>query len=230
MDVVAFLDDDAVPAPDWLSALVAEFGDPEVAAVTGRIFELDAEALDGGWPPDPSRTRAIFGGADRLVLDQATSDWFERANFGGIGQGANLAVRRNALLRWRGFDERLGAGTTIGSMEEHHAFFSLIDRGFRVVYTPAAAVWHPYPESERELRTRHLRQIAGTTSHLALLLAEEPRYRRRATTYALQALARRSRPWRSAPPAPPVTPWEVARAQLSGVGLYVRTRLASRRA
>ena len=37
-DVVAYLDDDAVPDPGWLAGLLPEFGDPRVAAVTGPIL------------------------------------------------------------------------------------------------------------------------------------------------------------------------------------------------
>ena len=227
MDVVAFLDDDAVPVSGWLSHLLVEFGDPSVAAVTGRILELNSAAMDGRRPRGADRARVIFGGSHRLVLDGGAADWFERANFGGVGQGANLAVRRSVFEDWAGFDTRLGAGTKIGSMEEHHAFFSLIALGFRIVYTPGAAVWHPYPATETELRARHLRQMAGTTSHLALLLAEEPRYRRRAARYALEALAGTARPWRSAPPAPDVRRWQTTLAQLSGIALYLRTRIES---
>src|SRR5436190_598073 len=68
LEVAAFLDDDAVPEPQWLAELLAEFADPDVAAVTGRILELEAGALDAGRTRDEQRARAIFGGAERLVL------------------------------------------------------------------------------------------------------------------------------------------------------------------
>ena len=35
-DIVAFLDDDSIPEPEWLSRLVREFKNPSVMAVTGR--------------------------------------------------------------------------------------------------------------------------------------------------------------------------------------------------
>jgi len=41
-EIIAFLDDDAVPDPNWLQNLAAEFKDPQVAAVAGRIKELRA--------------------------------------------------------------------------------------------------------------------------------------------------------------------------------------------
>src|SRR5947207_1645838 len=35
-EIVAFIDDDAVPEPDWLTKLISEFEDPRVMVVTGR--------------------------------------------------------------------------------------------------------------------------------------------------------------------------------------------------
>ena len=220
-DVVAYLDDDAVPEPNWLSALLSEFRDPRVAAVTGRILELgELDAVR------QSSRGVIFGGPTRVVFDRGTVDWFERANFGGVGQGANLAIRRSTLTSWAGFDERLGAGTKMVGAEEHHAIFSLIDRGWRVVYTPAASVHHPYPSSEAEARRLRLRQLQSTSAYLALLLTEEKRFRWRTATYGLRVVAGRPVPWRTEPRGPKLGAWEIARARVTGVTLYLHTRLA----
>ena len=223
-EVVAYLDDDAVPEQEWLSALLVEFSDPLVAAVTGRILGLEPQ------PPEAGE-RVIFGGPARLMVDRHTTDWFERANFGGLGQGANIAIRRSAFETWPGFDERRGQGTRMAGMEEHHAFFSLIDRGFRVLYTPAARVRHPYPQTEEELRTRHLRQLTAASFHLSLLLAEERRYRPRAARYALEAMGGKPRPWREGmgPPTPSIRGWQGALARFRGVVLYLASRLESGR-
>src|SRR6266542_3187565 len=71
-EIVAYIDDDAIPEPGWLSGLVAEFEDPSVMAVTGRIrpTALDTEAqqlfeLLGG-----------FGSHEvRRVVDKTTPAW-----------------------------------------------------------------------------------------------------------------------------------------------------------
>jgi cellulose synthase/poly-beta-1,6-N-acetylglucosamine synthase-like glycosyltransferase len=74
-EIVAFLDDDALPEPEWLSGLLREFEDPLVMAVTGRILPLSVETkagpvrVDGrlrfrrpgtlgGGPPNPCLVRA----------------------------------------------------------------------------------------------------------------------------------------------------------------------------
>jgi cellulose synthase/poly-beta-1,6-N-acetylglucosamine synthase-like glycosyltransferase len=228
-DVVAYLDDDAVPESGWLSALLVEFRDPRVAAVTGRIvgiadFDGRPRALR-----DQGRERVIFGGPEKLTFDRSTADWFERASFGGVGQGANLAIRRSVFASWPGFDERLGAGRPIVGAEEHHAFFSLIDRGYQVVYTPCASVLHPYPATVAGRRDLQRIQLATTSAHLALLLAEHSRYRRHAMMYALQALAGRRRPWRPEPHDGQLGTWRTAWAGVTGLGLYLRTRFATPR-
>ena len=229
-DVVAFVDDDAVPEDDWLSALLPEFLDPLVGAVTGRIFAANSEASvavqkAGG---------VVFGGSTRVVFDRASPDWFERANFGGVGEGCNMAIRRTVLHTWPGFDERLGRGTRFGALglEEHYAFFGLIDRGFRIVYTPLAHVRHRFPETHGELRDLRLNQIAAASFQCALLLAEEPRYRRRAARYALEAFGGTPRPWREDTDVhlPSITRWQSAVARIRGAALYAASRLDSRRA
>jgi cellulose synthase/poly-beta-1,6-N-acetylglucosamine synthase-like glycosyltransferase len=225
-EIVAFLDDDAVPERNWLAALLPEFLDPLVGAVAGRIL-----ASKPGPVSDRSAANAVtFGGSQRLVFDRGLRDWVERANFGGVGEGPNLAIRRSVFGTWPGFDERLGRGTRFGviGMEEHYAFFSLIDQGHRVVYTPAAQVRHRFPQTEAELRARHLRQLTAASFHLTLLLVEEPRYRRRAARYALEALRATSRTWRREMgiPVSAIPSWERVPAQFAGVALYMFFRLS----
>jgi GT2 family glycosyltransferase len=38
--IVAFIDDDAIPRADWLERLVAPFGDPSVAAAGGPVYDI----------------------------------------------------------------------------------------------------------------------------------------------------------------------------------------------
>lgn len=220
-DLVAYLDDDALPEPDWLSSLAREFADPNVMAVTGRV-----EALSATTETDRLFAQiagAEFGGAERLAFDPETSDWFERANFGGIGLGMNMAFRRQAFDVWPGFDERLGRGAALGAAEEHHAFFSLIDRGYRVVYTPHALVRHPAPRSDEELRARHLHSLTSSAGTMTLLFFEAPRHRGRVVKYVLEAARGAPRPWRSqaAGAGRKIVPrWRLLLAGFSGIVLY----------
>jgi cellulose synthase/poly-beta-1,6-N-acetylglucosamine synthase-like glycosyltransferase len=227
-EVIAYLDDDAVPERDWLTALLPEFLDPLVGAVAGRILAASTQAT----PAVRIAGGVLFGGSERLVLDRASPDWFERANFGGVGEGCNMAIRRTVLRAWPGFDERLGRGTRFGAfgLEEHYAFFCLIDRGYRVVYTPLARVRHRFPETHDELRALRLSQLAAASFQCALLLAEEPRYRRRAARYALEAVRGRQRSWRGETDVrlPSTTAWQSASARIRGAAFYLASRLDPR--
>ncbi len=224
-EIVAYLDDDSVPEPDWLATLVKEFQDPLVIAATGRVLpftmETEAEHLWAqiGVSPD---------GHGRRALDQQTPLWFEIANFGGIGDGGNMAFRRSVFNTWRGFDERLGRGALLDACEEHHAFFELLHCGYRIVYTSNAIVRHPYPRTLEELRERHLKALAASTGYFTLLLVEEPRYRRAVLKYLTEALRASPRSWRgpTTTPRPRCVPqWRALFAYLSGPLRYAQTRL-----
>jgi cellulose synthase/poly-beta-1,6-N-acetylglucosamine synthase-like glycosyltransferase len=228
-EVIAFLDDDAIPEPEWLSALAAEFQEPLVMAVTGRTLPLSIET-------DAERLFARLGGfesggEERLAVDRQSPFWFERANFGGIGNGGNMAFRRRAFDLWPGFEERLGRGAIVFAGEEDHAFFTLIDRGYRVVYTPHAVARHPVPRTMPELRAFLLRNLSAATAYMTFLFVEEPRYRWAVIRYVAEALRGKRRAWR--PPLPGTQPyprviprWRALLAYLSGPALYVRSCLA----
>jgi len=190
-DIVAFLDDDTTVDPGWLHAIVTEFSDRSVMAVAGQV-------LPGAGSPDAWN----FQRSDRRVVANTDEDWFEVTNFGGVGNGANIAVRRTAFGVWPGFDERLGAGRLLASSEEHNAFFKLVRLGFRVVSTPHALVFHDASASSRSSRKRSLQATYGA-AYLLLLVIEERGYRWRALRYGLEALVRKRRSWRPATEPPP---------------------------
>ncbi len=225
-EIVAYLDDDALAEPRWLSELALEFADERVMAAAGRICptELVTEAeqlfeLSGGF----TRNREA-----RRVVDWETPGWFALASFGGIGTGGNMAFRREAFERWPGFDERLGCGSSIPGGEEHQAFFSLIARGYRVIYTPNAIVRHPYPRTMSELRARHLRTVAASAAHLTRFLVEEPSHRGAALAFLASWLAGTTASEEAGSSRPRLALWwQVLGALFSGPLLYARSGRAS---
>lgn len=126
-EVVAFTDDDCVPATDWLDRLSAPFTDPAVAFVTGRV------GIDGG----PS------AGGRSSVLERETPAAFVGARDpAGIGHGANMAFRRDTLLSLGLFDERLGAGSALRSGEDADMLYRCLEGGWTGHYAPDALVTH----------------------------------------------------------------------------------------
>lgn len=227
-DIVAYLDDDAVADPQWLAGLAAEFTDPRVMAVAGRVVPLKPAGEQG-------RMYGSMAGVDRgerrRTFDLSTPSWFEFANFGGIGIGANMAVRKSAFEVWPGFNPRLGRGTQIQACEENHAFFELIAAGYRVVYAPAAVVAHHAPQNFGELRGEHLRMLREAGAYLAFMLIERSDYRSATLRFILSGVGRRlnrkAAPTHSA--GPRIAPrWREVCAGLSG-GLRYATACFSAR-
>lgn len=130
-DIVAFLDDDVTPASDWLNLLVAPFRDDRVGASAGQVVTPDS------FPADRYRRQ------DCRIISNHDAHWFEMAAFGGIGFGANMALRRSACSPGNFFDERLGRGAPLEIGDESYAFASTLARGFTVAYVPSAIVHHP---------------------------------------------------------------------------------------
>ena len=223
-EIVAYLDDDAVPQPGWLEALGREFRDQRVIAVTGRVIPLEESDSSAG-------TGVVLGTCQRqtrVVLDRDNPHWFEWANFGGVGIGANMAMRRSAFATWPGFDTRLGRGAAISGGEENYAFFALVERGYRLVYTPDAIVRHRTAKTSEESYTAHLRSLAIISAYVIFLFAEHPQYRARLLRYVLGGVRGSTRAWRErhAATEPAAAPrWRQAIAWMSGPWLYARSRL-----
>jgi len=225
-EILAFLDDDSIPEQDWLANLAREFIDPSVMAVTGRAdalsVETEAERLCAVVTASRSK------GHGRYVVDRRTPNWFQVVNFGGVGDGMNMAFRRKAFEVWPGFDERLGRGALIDGGEEHYAFFSLLEAGYRVVYTPHAVVRHPYPRNLQELHRRNFQDFASAAGYITLMLVEQPHHRRALVRYVFEGLRSTPRLWRNSAGqsrAVIVSGRRKLLAWLSGPLLYVRTRL-----
>jgi glycosyltransferase involved in cell wall biosynthesis/GT2 family glycosyltransferase len=136
-DVVAFLDDDAVAAPDWLERLTAAYANPDVLGAGGAVRPA-WESTRPPWFP-------------------AEFDWVVGCTHSGMPAereavrnlvGANMSFRRGALAEVGGFRHELGrVGTIPAGCEETDLCIRIGKRwpGGRVVYDPAAAVDHFVP-------------------------------------------------------------------------------------
>jgi cellulose synthase/poly-beta-1,6-N-acetylglucosamine synthase-like glycosyltransferase len=175
-EIVAFIDDDVIPEPDWLANLVAPFSDPETGATTGRVITPDSRAGEESCKP--------------RSIDNRHPHWVEIAAFGGLGFGANMAFRRHALPSGRFFDERLGRGAPFEIAEESYAFVWLLSRGHRVEYVPSAAVHHP-PLSRNAIE----REARNSFSYWLLLLSEFPQQRSNLIRFLFRRLRGKPLDW-----------------------------------
>jgi glycosyltransferase involved in cell wall biosynthesis len=220
-ELIAFIDDDAVAHPGWLGRLVDEFTDASIAVVAGRILPFGgdeaADPLARAWSGEQRR--------QHLVVDRSTPDWFAMANFGGIGDGGNMAFRRDVHDTAPLFVVSLGRGAPIDTHEEHFAFYSLIERGYRIAYTPDATVFHPSPSGIDALRARRLNDLTTSAAYMTFLLFEATGHRLAVVKYVLDFVRGAPRSWRPSrsPLGGALVPrWRVALALLRGPVLYGR--------
>ncbi len=145
-EVVAFIDDDAVPDPAWLRALLLNFDDPLVLCVTGLTMTLELETEAQEW----SERYSPFGrGFQRRVFE---SGQINPLAVGRVGAGVNMALRRSAVEQVGFFDEALDAGTPARSGGDNEMFTRILLAGYRIVYEPAALNWHRHRRTWEELR------------------------------------------------------------------------------
>jgi glycosyltransferase involved in cell wall biosynthesis len=141
-DVIAFLDDDAAPHPDWAGKIVAPF---EADAGVGCVGGACLAEFDGVARPRWLSDRLLqFAGITRFGPDarepRSSAEW---------PFGANIAFRAAALDTVEGpFSEQLGRdGTTLLSGEESALVHGLLVAGWKVWLEPGAAVGHTvHPE------------------------------------------------------------------------------------
>jgi glycosyltransferase involved in cell wall biosynthesis len=189
-DIVVYLDDDMIPRRDWLTGLVNQFADSKVVAVTGPMLPLELLACSDTDLQSPLRLATLGGNV--IGVDRKSEHWFERANFGGIGDG-NFAARRLELKAIKGFDVRLGRGAIIDSGEEHYAFFKLLDLGHKIIYEPRAVVFHPrFIATNQALQ----RNFSDYVAYVAFLCAHHPTRSLRLAKYSVEALFGVKRNWR----------------------------------
>ncbi|QZT62303.1 glycosyltransferase [Mycolicibacterium austroafricanum] len=175
-DVVAFLDDDAVAAYNWIATLVAPYSDSSVLGVGGRVL--------ANW----------HGGRPNWFPSEF--DWVVGCSYVGLPTerapirnfiGANMSLRRSVLVESGGFDTTLGrVGTHPVGCEETELCIRVQRQhpGGTHLYEPTAEVLHSVPKTRGTWSYYRSRCFAeglskARVSHLATpahALATERRY------------------------------------------------------
>lgn len=135
-DLVAFIDDDAVPDPSWLDDVAAPFDDPEVAATGGPVLNHTGAAL-----------QALFscvtrGGLSEIVVSGPNpSDMLSAPDSWMVPYptGTNSCFRRSALVAIGGFDEEFEY-----YLDESDVCVRLVDRGWRIQLLERGLVHHGF--------------------------------------------------------------------------------------
>lgn len=154
-EIVAYLDDDARPDPDWLTHLAAAFTSTAHAGIGGPNVT----------PHEDGRVAACVANAPGGPIHVMVTD-LEAEHI----PGCNMAFRREALLGIGGFDPRFRAAG-----DDVDVCWRLQDAGHTLGFAPAAMVWHHRRGSVRA----YWRQQVGYGKAEALLESKWPeRYNR----------------------------------------------------
>lgn len=132
---IAFIDDDAIPEPEWLTNILKKFDREDVAAVGGPVY--DNHGIDF------QKKRFII---NRFVNDYSKSklpihSFPHSFEFYGV-IGCNSIFRKDYVLKVGGFNEQYDY-----FLDETELCSRLIDYGYRIEYSENAFVHHKYSTS-----------------------------------------------------------------------------------
>ncbi len=159
--VLAFLDDDCEPRPEWLAQLVQGFEQDGVGVVGGPAYSHFPEEVE----QDPER-RFL---AHKFLGDFTLGETRRELHGWESPLGCNMAVLAEAAQKAGGFSATLGPkGNVKGAYEESDFAWRVRRAGYRLWWEPQAAVDH-YPDAARLTRAgiRGLAFITGEHSYLA---------------------------------------------------------------
>lgn len=138
-EIIAFIDDDAVPEPRWLEDLVIAYvKDPNIGAAGGLVYNHNGGAF-----------QFCYGMIDKWGYPQLRQDrpydYNEpKADFYNINIGTNASYLREPLIEIGGFDEEIEY-----YHDESDVCVRMINHGFKVAQLDNAYVHHKMAPSSR---------------------------------------------------------------------------------
>ena len=141
-EVVAFIDDDAVPEPQWLRYLVAPAAQSDVAAMGG--FVRGRNGISYQWK---ARSLDALGEAHDLDMNPHQASILTPPKGRAIKiEGTNMAFRRGVLIELGGFDPAFHY-----FLDETDINMRLARAGYKTAIVPMAEVHHGF--AANKLRT-----------------------------------------------------------------------------
>jgi O-antigen biosynthesis protein len=128
-EIVAYLDDDAWPDPDWLTYMAAAFEGGGYGGVGGPNIPPPSDG------PIAQCVAHAPGGPIHVLLTDVEAEHIP---------GCNMAFRRDALDRVGGFDPQFRVAG-----DDVDLCWRMQEAGYRLGFSPAAMVWHHRRNSVR---------------------------------------------------------------------------------
>ncbi|MBB97359.1 MAG: glycosyl transferase [Rhodobacteraceae bacterium] len=176
-EVIAFIDDDAVPEPSWLSHLIPPFLSDHVTAAGG--FVLGRNGISYQWT---AQSVDLTGQAEAIRVDPDRVTLLSPNDDRGIKtQGTNMAVRRSWLASEGGFDPGFHY-----YLDETDVNLRLAEMGCLTAVVPQALVHHGYAANAVRTADRVPRDLFEIGASWAVFLDKHcpPDWRTRALNRA----------------------------------------------
>ncbi len=133
-EIVAFIDDDAVPEPIWAEALARAFIDPSCMAATGPVLGRNGISMQWG------QMAVDAHGADRWLTDDRPLAAHEALKL----HGTNMVFRRSVFEELGGFDTAFSF-----YLDDTDMALRLTQAGIAAQYVEDAVVHHGFAASDR---------------------------------------------------------------------------------
>ena len=125
--IILFTDDDCVPMPDWLDAMIEPFEDPEVVGAKG-VYRTYQKRLIARFVQIEYEDRyRLMAGLDYIDFIDTYS----------------AAFRRDRFLEMTGYDTSF----PVACAEDAELSYRMSARGWKMKFAPAAIVYHTHPET-----------------------------------------------------------------------------------
>ena len=126
-EIILFTDDDCVPMPDWLDAMIVPFEDPDVVGVRG-VYRTHQERLT------PRFVQIEYEERYRLMSNLDRIDFIDTYS---------AAFRRDRFLEMTGYDTSF----PVACAEDIELSYRMSARGWKMKFAPAAIVYHTHPDT-----------------------------------------------------------------------------------
>lgn len=148
-EIIAFIDDDAYPRPDWLKNAVAHFDDPSVGAVGGPAVTAENDGVLRQASGKVYESFLCSGGYTYRYVPGKLMDAEDLPS-------VNLIVRKDVFAQVGGYDSNFYPG------EDTKLCLDIIKAaGKRIIYDPDVLVYH----HRRKLFKEHLKQSNNYALH-----------------------------------------------------------------
>jgi GT2 family glycosyltransferase len=125
--LLLFTDDDCVPMPGWLDAMIAPFDDPEVVGAKG-VYRTRQKRLAARFVQTEYEERY------RLMADLDCIDFIDTYS---------AAFRRDRFLEMAGYDTSF----PVACAEDIELSYRMSAQGWKMKFVPAAIVYHTHPDT-----------------------------------------------------------------------------------